>query len=220
MMCFADSLTKILEKKEEERHRNHQQSVIAWAAFEALALGKVEADFKERCTEAAENDESETAIDIEVLLRVVLPGLAGLARFEYTDEGAALPNGTWWYVTRGKDFRGDLNAPVTRREVVDYLIGKFMERLGGFGFQEVRRNCDDVFVSWRKPSEPATKRARAGGGNLVLDCCICSDKRTHVAAVPCGHLSCEECHDRARSSSGICAFCKQPITGTQAIFKP
>jgi len=49
---------------------------------------------------------------------------------------------------------------------------------------------------------------------------ICNEKRNLLAEVPCGHLACRECLDKAMAGTRTCAFCKEPMNAIQVIFKP
>ena len=230
MALFADSLTGILEERLNAREREVQNAVHQWNTYANKVLDHLDKDFKERCTNAAKQDRSCLHYDIYSNIGAYVGCReAPCSLFSFCDWGMAarktgvppLPQGAWWYATQGVKYSGNKSAKVEKEKAVKYFRDRFVTRIERLGFQEVRlEGTDYVDVVWRKPTEPPAKRARTMKGNVLEECGICHEWTHMATVVPCGHIACLTCLDKARSNAGTCAFCKGRIMDTQVLFKP
>mmetsp|Transcript_41715 Transcript_41715/g.130052 ORF Transcript_41715/g.130052 Transcript_41715/m.130052 type:complete len:244 (-) Transcript_41715:15-746(-) len=217
---FADSLTQILE----DRWRS---ALLRWRDYEDRVLAMLEKSLKDACTRAARDGKSSVDFSAGDQVRYLTGRTSWCGVFYVCDfalaadrVGSEVSADAWWYVAKGEDYQGSWTALPRADDVAAFFMEKFERRVDGLGFQSSARICDYVHVSWRRPTEPPAKRARALQGNVVQECSICRRNLHIAAAVPCGHLACWECLSHARSSSGTCSFCKQPLTEIQPLFRP
>eukprot|EP00413_Alexandrium_margalefii_P016847 CAMPEP_0204524810 /NCGR_PEP_ID=MMETSP0661-20131031/7574_1 /ASSEMBLY_ACC=CAM_ASM_000606 /TAXON_ID=109239 /ORGANISM="Alexandrium margalefi, Strain AMGDE01CS-322" /LENGTH=194 /DNA_ID=CAMNT_0051530577 /DNA_START=36 /DNA_END=620 /DNA_ORIENTATION=+ len=160
---FAQQLTRIVEAsrgKQRDRARQGER----WIAHEAKLLDVAVELFKLRCTRAAEQQQFDATVSFEVLTREV-PGFPTRVVKDSTylvdgwGDGAAE---YWFYATRGTAVAWTPGTPVLFAEVLEGMIGKFVDKAQGLGFRACYREPGTwkVTASWGAPDEQAAKKAR------------------------------------------------------------
>lgn len=231
MALFADSLTKILEENEKKRKQKAEALARQWQPFENKVLDKMEELLKQECTKAAQQDKTHYTFTPPLKLELLGPaglGLETLTKLHWTGLlssriGTPVTVEAWWYGAKGIAYTESSLQAVSWAAVHKHLCDKLVKRIAGLGFQQTEKLLTSpvsIKVSWRGPAEPPAKRARTLPGNVKQECGICKEKKSVMAAVPCGHLACRECLDKASAKSEKCPFCNQCMTGTQVLFKP
>lgn len=69
----------------------------------------------------------------------------------------------------------------------------------------------------KKSEQIVTSLTKIGNRNGSNKCTVCYTRMRKVAFVPCGHLFCESCADRARTRNR-CFTCRARIENALAIF--
>lgn len=78
-----------------------------------------------------------------------------------------------------------------------------------------------VEMKWpESPEPPPPKRRRVS--NFTACCGVCTETKPASCLVPCGHLICTECSDRAvgEDENKRCPWCREAVLATQVIFAP
>mmetsp|Transcript_3864 Transcript_3864/g.7789 ORF Transcript_3864/g.7789 Transcript_3864/m.7789 type:complete len:170 (-) Transcript_3864:110-619(-) len=160
---FAELLTQLVAQSR-GKQRDRSRLGERWTAHEAKLMDVAVELFKLRCMRAAEQQQTEATVSFEVLTREI-PGFPTRVVKDSTylvdswGDGAA----EWWfYATRGTAVPWVPGQPVLFAEVLETMIGKFIESSQGLGFNSCFREAGTwkVTASWGESGEKNGKRAR------------------------------------------------------------
>mmetsp|Transcript_64817 Transcript_64817/g.193157 ORF Transcript_64817/g.193157 Transcript_64817/m.193157 type:complete len:170 (+) Transcript_64817:68-577(+) len=160
---FAAKLTQIVaESKGKQRNRNLLGE--RWTTHEAKLLDVAVELFKLRCTRAAEQQQCEATVSFEVLTREV-PGFPTRVVKDSTylvDSWGDAAAEWWFYATRGTAVPWVADSPVLFAEVLEGMIGKFVDKAQSLGFRACFREAGTwkVTAAWGLPDEKPAKRSR------------------------------------------------------------
>jgi len=167
---FAATLTQMVQDMMEE---NKEKEAVAskWTAYESKLTDQAVDLFKQRCTKEAEGQRLEVCVSFEVLSREITDFPKRVVKESNYFVESWVPGVTaesWFFATHGTNAHFNAGDPVLFAEVLECMMPKFVEKLGGLGFLTCGREPGTwkVSVTWADPDgEPAPKKRKVPNGH-------------------------------------------------------
>mmetsp|Transcript_88241 Transcript_88241/g.246887 ORF Transcript_88241/g.246887 Transcript_88241/m.246887 type:complete len:290 (-) Transcript_88241:77-946(-) len=156
-ISFADALARMVSEKRvasTERERLAAQ----WLDYESALLQRGLALFKSRCVLAAQMQKCSATVSFEQLSKEIdgFPKRALRGSTYYVgDWGEGMSAECWFYATRGVQSNLAEGAPILFAEVLQGMLGKFLDLVRALGFVACSHEAGTwkIHVSWPRPED-------------------------------------------------------------------